>query len=234
MGSWFFAWGGAAVYINCIHKTFTILYISPREFLAATFVMIGYCFALFEMKKFSNVVIIFSFIALFLNSSYNFLRMKSDFYDTDKIIPYAITAVLATWSVYSLPWNRLKGIAARTMLYIGNNTLPVLIWHFIMFKIVSLLIILCYGLPMYELGAFHVIYRYADKGWFLLYTFVGVFMPITIVFMFRRIFQYVNSIKSQWIKYSLSLFLHTIWRHCLTSVLPLWFLMTKNYERNLM
>lgn len=62
-----------------------------------------------------------------------------------------------------------------------------------MFKIVSLLIILCYGLPMHELAAFHVIYRYADKGWFLLYTFVGVFMPITIVYLYRRIFQYIKS-----------------------------------------
>lgn len=186
---------GGAICINYIHKTFTIFYISPREFLAATFFMIGYCFALFKMKKFSTIVIILSFVVLLLNSSFNFLRMKSDFYDTDKIIPYAITAVLATWSVYSLPWNRLKGIAARMLQYIGNNTLPILIWHFLCFKIVSLLIILCYGLPVHELGAFHVIYRYADKGWFLLYTIVGVFIPIAIAYLSRRIYLCLKTIR---------------------------------------
>lgn len=61
---------------------------------------------------------------------------------------------------------------------IGNNTLPILTWHMLCFKIVSILIINFYGLPMARLAEFPVIEEYSKQGWFLLYFLVGVLVPL--------------------------------------------------------
>ena len=181
------AGGIAVLFLNSIHKTFTVFYISPREFLAALFIIIGYSMALLRIKNFSVGLIVLSFTLLIINSFYCFFRMKSDFYDTEKILFYSVTAVLATWSVYSLPWHRLSTKVAKMMQYIGDNTLPILVWHFLCFKAVSLLIVMLYDLPYYEVGAFHVIYDYADKGWFIVYTIVGICIPLAFKQLGERI-----------------------------------------------
>lgn len=62
--------------------------------------------------------------------------------------------------------------------YIGDHTLTILTWHMLSFKIVSLLIINVYGLSMARLAEFPVIEEYSKQGWFLLYFFVGVLVPL--------------------------------------------------------
>lgn len=185
--------GGAIICLNNLHKTFTILYISPREFLAILFIVVGYSFSKFSIKRFSKVLIFLSIVVLCVNIPVNNIRMKSDFYETNEILPYCLTAILVTWSVYSIPWYKFTGNISKYLLYIGNNTLPILIWHFLAFKLVSLAIIICYGLPFYELGAFHVIYIYADQGWFIIYTLVGIFIPLLTSY-------YLNNLKKYAIK----------------------------------
>lgn len=53
-----------------------------------------------------------------------------------------------------------------------------LTWHFLSFKIVSLLIITIYSLPMTRLADFPVINELAIKGWWILYVIVGVSIPL--------------------------------------------------------
>lgn len=167
--------------VNQLHKTFTIYYISPREILATVFIIVGFSLAQLKVKPLPKWGIIISIALLVVNTFFSFMRMKSDFYETEKIIPYSVTAILATWSLYSLPWNRLKDNSTKLLKFIGDNTLPILVWHFLCFKVASLLIVFIYGLPFNQLGAFHVIYEYANKGWFILYSMCGVFIPLAIM-----------------------------------------------------
>lgn len=169
------------MFLNYWHWTFDFFQISPREFLSANFILLGYGINKFKIGCFSTVQIVFSFLFLLLTTQFCFFGfMKDDFHVTIRIIPFIITAVLITWSIYSLPWSFLHGICSKVLLFIGNNTLSILVWHVLSFKVVSLLIVLLYGLPFYELGEYHVIYRYADQGWLIMYTLVGVFMPLLI------------------------------------------------------
>lgn len=90
------------------------------------------------------------------------------------MLPYIVTAVLGTWAVYSLPWSRLTGRTATLVQFIGNNTLTVLTWHFLAFKLVSLFIIYMYSLPMARLAEFPVITDYAVQGWWVAYFLVAI------------------------------------------------------------
>ena len=97
-----------------------------------------------------------------------------------QVVPYAITAIVGTLAIFYLS-NRIavKNIKICDWLtYIGNNTLPILTWHMLCFKIVSILIINFYGLPMARLAEFPVIEEYSKQGWFLLYFLVGVLVPL--------------------------------------------------------
>ena len=61
---------------------------------------------------------------------------------------------------------------------IGNNTLTILTWHFLCFKIVSLIITFAEQLPVGQLADFPVISDYSRQGWFVMYFIVGLFLPL--------------------------------------------------------
>lgn len=64
------------------------------------------------------------------------------------------------------------------LVYIGNNTLTVLTWHFLCFKLVSLILIIYYKEPIARLAEFPVITEYSRNGWFIIYFLFGIFIPI--------------------------------------------------------
>ena len=72
---------------------------------------------------------------------------------------------------------------SQALTYIGNNTLTILTWHFISFKLVSLLIIYIYKLPIEQLATFPVITEYAKSGWWIAYTLIGVALPICMLLL---------------------------------------------------
>ena len=77
-------------------------------------------------------------------------------------------------------WLEGKNFAGKALLvYVGDNTLPILTWHFLAFKLVSVLIICSYGLPVERLAEFPVISEYAAKGWAWAYCTAGVVLPVT-------------------------------------------------------
>lgn len=65
---------------------------------------------------------------------------------------------------------------ANVFSYLGKNTIPVLCLHFLFFKLVLLLQIYMYDLPLYRLASFPC-YR-ISQFWSILYTLVGVCGPI--------------------------------------------------------
>ena len=75
----------------------------------------------------------------------------------------------------------------KFLVYIGNNTLPILTWHFLCFKLVSLLIIKIHDLPIEMLAHFPVIPEYAPQGWWIGYTIVGLGISLGINALFRSI-----------------------------------------------
>ena len=67
---------------------------------------------------------------------------------------------------------------SKPLIYIGENTLSILIWHFLSFKLVSLMIIKVNGLPIEMLAYFPVIPEYSSKGWWVIYAIVGLVVSL--------------------------------------------------------
>lgn len=171
-----------------------ILHLHSREFAAATIVLLGHCFAYYKIPKFNTYAIITSWLLTALGSVYWFMELSQNSYSNKLFPEYIITAVLTTWSCYSLfeKFKDKEGLPYRILKYLGNNTLTILTCHFASFKIVSLLIILIYDLQIERLAEFPTIEEYSTKGWFLAYLVVGVVVPLTFTFIKHQIVAYTN------------------------------------------
>ena len=95
-------------------------------------------------------------------------------------VPYFISAVAGSVIVMkvSIYATEKTHYIAHIIANIGNKTLEILTWHFLSFKLVSLVIIACYGLPIEHLSEFPVICPYNEQGWWILYLIIGVGVPV--------------------------------------------------------
>ena len=66
------------------------------------------------------------------------------------------------------------GICTKALDFIGKNTLTILILHFLIIKLVSLVIIGIYDLPIERLAEFPVIKEYSQQGWWIAYFIVAM------------------------------------------------------------
>ena len=95
-------------------------------------------------------------------------------------VPYFISAMAGSVLVIKLS----KYLTEKTSHFsgfisnIGNKTLEILTWHFLSFKLVSLVIIACYGLPIEHLAEFPVMRPYHVQGWWVLYFVTGIAVPV--------------------------------------------------------
>lgn len=74
----------------------------------------------------------------------------------------------------------------RLLIYCGNNTLYVFVFHIIAFKIVSAIKIIVYGLDWHQIGCHMVIHCHNTPIFFLLYTIVGTALPLIWTYYWRR------------------------------------------------
>lgn len=97
-------------------------------------------------------------------------------------------AILGTIMILNLS-HRLslyQNWAKRFLMFVGDHTLEILTWHFLSFKLVSLLIIWVYALPIEQLAGFPIIKGYSLMYW-PLYSFVGICVPIGALYIRKRL-----------------------------------------------
>ena len=94
-----------------------------------------------------------------------------------------------------VPWiDRRDCIVRRFLVFCGNNTLPVFVFHIISFKLVSLLKIWYYGLDPRQIGCHMVIHDYAkDDLFWILYSVAGVGVPLAATYIVRRMKEHTRS-----------------------------------------
>lgn len=153
--------------------------LSSRNFIAASFIYMGNflnnkAFTLYKYKHTGFIII--PFVLLFLLSL--FWHSAITTLTTLEIIPYFIVATIGSLSLFSLSHTiNDNNIIGRFLTKTGGITFNILTWHMLSFKIVSYMLILYYGLDISRLAEFPVILEYAQKGWWVLYLIVGVFIP---------------------------------------------------------
>ena len=92
--------------------------------------------------------------------------------------------------------DRHDGVVKRFMVYCGNNTLYIYIFHIISFKLVSALKIWYYGLDWGQIGCHMVIHENSTTDLFwVLYTIVGTAVPLLGITLYRHVKDQVLSHK---------------------------------------
>lgn len=165
--------------------------INSKMLLGALFFYYGYVLKInhpvIAKKKYRNAIFIMALlitptVALKLPSSMPTMEIS-------KVITYIISAILLSTSILFC-FERISDRKIGVLLnYIGQHTLEILTWHFLLFKAVSFVIVLLNDLPIEQIAYFPTIQEYSRHGWWLVYTIVGVITPITVVHLKTKIKQ---------------------------------------------
>ena len=75
----------------------------------------------------------------------------------------------------------------RLLVFIGDNTIVIFVFHIIAFKAVSLVKIAWYGLPFGQIGCHMVIHDYNGDLFWILYSVAGVAIPLLWLTAWRRL-----------------------------------------------
>lgn len=158
------------------------IYCGAKEWLAVACMMAGYLYKSHSIEKYvdkySSYVMSVCALLLILGSVY----WKGEMLDMKwtHTIPYFVSAIagfIIVMKVSKYTTEKTHYIS-HFISNIGNKTLEILTWHFLSFKLVSLVIIACYGLPIEHLAEFPTMSPYNVQGWWVLYFVIGVAVPV--------------------------------------------------------
>lgn len=74
--------------------------------------------------------------------------------------------------------DRHEGRLRDMMIFIGDNTLYILVFHILAFKAVSILKVWHYGLEWGKVGCHMVVHDFQGDGYWILYSIVGTALPL--------------------------------------------------------
>ena len=74
--------------------------------------------------------------------------------------------------------KKYNNAIVNLLIFAGNNSLTILIWHFLSFKLVSIILVAKNGEPIERLAEFPVISEMASDGWWCAYFIVGSVVPM--------------------------------------------------------
>ena len=186
-----------ALIMKLFHIVIPLFCISDWMMIAALFHYAGWTFAHYEargsflMTRSRIIVLALFFFILHLLLVYIY---PTDIFAVENIgmIPcllMSLSGIIVTFiisSFISFKKYYLRGVVN----YIGHNTLIILAWHFITFKIVSLAIVFIYNYPIDYLGYFPFIPGMGE--WWIVYAVAGVIVPVLVLYIERNINDYIK------------------------------------------
>ena len=141
---------------------------------------------------------IFFAVMVFLFSKYLTANMnwRSTFVQFLSLPVPALLGFLMTYNI-SMWLDKHEGRLKQFLVYTGNNTLNIFIFHIVAYKTVSLLKIWYYGLDIRQIGCHMVIHEYSQQDWFwVLYTIAGVGLPLGCTWLSAKIKEKVRGYKA--------------------------------------
>lgn len=122
------------------------------------------------------------------------MAWNSDFEHFLRLPVPALCGFLMTYNISA--WlDRHEGWLRRFLVYCGDNTLQILVFHLVAFKVVSLVKIWWYGLDYLQIGCHTVIHEHSkDDCFWILYTVAGVGIPLACTYVFRKVRSHTRSL----------------------------------------
>jgi len=151
--------------------------------------MVGHVYKTFHFNIHHNqYFVLFAIVFVGIGSVYWPTSMLSFTYIN--VMPYALTSIVGTLALFKVGIyiaNIEGSIITRFFNYVGGYTFNILTWHFLSMKVVSLIIIHIYSLPIKRLSEFPVIESYAHNGWWIIYFIVGVSVPVVGTYIYHSV-----------------------------------------------
>lgn len=178
-------------------RVITLVQGGYREIMGTFFFGCGFLFRKWEQQYLSHLkngyitlgVTVLLAIVVWLFSQYLTANMnwRSSFEQFLWLPVPALCGFLMTYHV-SRWLDRHEGWLKRFLVFCGDNTLPVFIFHIISYKLVSLLKIWYYDLDFAQIGCHMVIHDHAQDDWFwVLYAIAGAGIPLAWTWGYRRV-----------------------------------------------
>ena len=158
----------------------TTLY--PKTLLATAIYLCGYVFAHTRWRSLSNWVTVAVLVALSCWASWGY---DDNFNTTWWNLPrFFFTTMITSFAVIYF-CQMLRGKALSALSYIGRYTMPILILQFFAFRLVDVLKIAVYDIPVGRLADFPIIADNNQYFW-IIYTIVGLALPIMAANVYER------------------------------------------------
>lgn len=159
--------------------------------IAVLFFYSGYIYKFSEKLIKLNIKSIFIFIPiLYLNSLYGTLEFGSN--EIINPIFLIINSYIGIYLILTIAEVIKNTKLNKIFVFIGTNTMIILAYHCLAFKIVSYIIILIKDLPIEYLSSFPTI-TYGGV-WWILYSLVGIILPLIIKKIILKIKYYSNEL----------------------------------------
>lgn len=179
------AWGALlllaiSVLLSLFDWELLYFHIGTREFYAAFFIYVGYLYKKHQLNLHQRPWIWYLAVILVVAGTQLWFTTMHN-YDYWKVLPHAITAILAILTLLCLSQylaQKTENKSMKCIVFISDHTMEVLTWHFLSMKLVSLMLIAIYDLPIKRLSEFPVIEEYTRQGWWIAYLIVGVAIPV--------------------------------------------------------
>nr|AHF25211.1 acyltransferase family protein [uncultured bacterium Contig196] len=171
-------------------KIITLVQGGYRELMGAFFFGCGFLFQQWQHKyqvKWWTTLLFAVIVWWFSQYLWANMNWRSTF---EQFLSLPLPAILGCLMVYNIStWlDKKEGIVKRFLVFCGDNTLPIFIFHILSFKLVSLIKIWYYGLDPRQIGCHMVIHEHSKEDCFwILYTIAGVGIPLLFTWGYRRL-----------------------------------------------
>ena len=176
-------------FVSFFHVQVPFFRINQTDFLASFFMMCGHLFKIEKIEIKTSFLWIFGYASLIAIGAYLSPASMLQF-DKTSLIPYTLCALMGTLMIFGISKHIVKKEGTRyvnLLIFIGNHTFEVLTWHLLSFRIVSLIIIIVFGMRIQHLAEAFTIHTYSSKGWWVIYTFIGIAVPIAWTYYYNRL-----------------------------------------------
>lgn len=134
------------------------------------------------MRFFTEIIFVLLAIIVLLIS--NYLLKHALIPNQNSPVFYVTNGVCGGYCLMVIARNLMRSPYTEFVAYIGRNSLYIMLWHFLAFKLVTFCYIKLYDMPAYCLASFPVLK--SDHLW-IIYTVVGVTLPLAVAYIVQQI-----------------------------------------------